>query len=65
MSREVLNLTGGYDSPLAGRSPFPKLLTQPTNPVVKLTDRKIRWIIIMEKEKGVLGTSDVARLQNV
>jgi putative transposase len=32
--------------------------------VVKLTDRKIRWII-REKEKGVLGTSDIARLQNV
>lgn len=32
--------------------------------MVKLTDRKIRWII-REKEKGVLCTSDIARLQNV
>ena len=32
--------------------------------MVKLTDRKIRWII-REKEKGVLSTFDIARLQNI
>lgn len=32
--------------------------------MVKLTDRKIRWIV-REKEKGVLSTGDIARLQNV
>lgn len=32
--------------------------------MVKLTDRKIRWII-REKSKDVLSTADIARLQNV
>ena len=32
--------------------------------MVKLTDRKIRWII-KEKSKDVLSTPDIARLQNV
>jgi putative transposase len=32
--------------------------------VVKLTDRKIRWII-REKTKGILSTNDIALLQNV
>lgn len=32
--------------------------------MVKLTDRKIRWII-EEKSKDVLSTADIARLQNV
>jgi Iron dependent repressor, N-terminal DNA binding domain len=45
-------------------SPFPKLLTQSSCSVVKLTDRKIRWII-KEKSKDVLSTADIARLQNV
>ena len=45
-------------------SPFPKLLTQSSCSVVKLTDRKIRWII-REKSKDVLCTADIARLQNV
>ena len=45
-------------------SPFPKLLTQSSCSVVKLTDRKIRWII-REKSKDVLSTAEIARLQNV
>lgn len=45
-------------------SPFPKLLTRSSCYVVKLTDRKIRWII-KEKSKDVLSTADIARLQNV
>ena len=32
--------------------------------MVKLTDRKIRWII-KEKSRDVLSTADIARLQNV
>jgi putative transposase len=32
--------------------------------VVKLTDRKVRWII-KEKSKAVLSTADIARLQNI
>lgn len=32
--------------------------------MVKLTDRKIRWII-REKTKGILSTNDIALLQNV
>ena len=45
-------------------SPIPKLLTHHSNSVVKLTDRKIRWII-REKTKGILSTNDIALLQNV
>src|SRR5215471_3094080 len=45
-------------------SPIPKLLTQSSNSVTKLSDRKIRWII-REKMKGVLSTNDIALLQNV
>ena len=32
--------------------------------MVKLTDRKIRWII-RKKSRDVLSTADIARLQNV
>ena len=46
------------------QDPFPKLLTQSSCSVVKLTDRKIRWII-REKSRDVLSTADIARLQNV
>jgi hypothetical protein len=45
-------------------SPIPKLLTQSSNSVTKLTDRKIRWIII-QKMKEILSTNDIALLQNV
>ena len=45
-------------------SPIPKLLTQSSNSVTKLTDRKIRWII-KEKMKKILSTNDIALLQNV
>lgn len=45
-------------------SPFPKLLTQSSCSVIKLTDRKMSWII-KEKSKGVLSTADMARLPNV
>lgn len=45
-------------------SPIPKLLTQSNCSVVKLTDRKIRWII-REKSTDVLSTAEVARLQHV
>ncbi|MGB6590813.1 MAG: hypothetical protein WBE68_04815, partial [Candidatus Nitrosopolaris sp.] len=45
-------------------SPIPKLLTQSSNSVTKLTDRKIRWII-REKMKETLSTNDIALLQNV
>jgi hypothetical protein len=43
---------------------LPKLLTQSSNSVTKLSDRKIRWII-REKMKEVLSTNDIALLQNV
>src|SRR5215469_2905717 len=45
-------------------SPIPKLLTQSSNSVTKLTDRRIRWII-REKIKDILSTNDIALLQNV
>src|SRR5215469_15264281 len=45
-------------------SPIPKLLTQNSYSVTKLTDRKIRWII-REKIKDILSTNDIALLQNV
>jgi len=53
-----------WESHIVINSPFPKLLTQSSCSVVKLTDRKIRWII-EEKSKDVLSTADIARLQNV
>ena len=43
---------------------IPKLLTQSSNSVSNLTDRKIRWII-REKMKEILSTNDIALLQNV
>src|SRR5215831_18598216 len=45
-------------------SPIPKLLTHNSNSVVKLTDRKIRWII-REKMMEIHSTKDIALLQNV
>jgi hypothetical protein len=45
-------------------SPIPKLLTQSSNSVTKLNDRKVWWII-REKMKDVLSTNDIALLQNV
>jgi hypothetical protein len=45
-------------------SPIPKLLTQCSNSVTKLTDRKIRWFI-SQKMKEILSTNDIALLQNV
>jgi hypothetical protein len=45
-------------------SPIPKLLTHSSSSVVKLTDRKIRWIV-REKMKEINSTKDIALLQNV
>ena len=45
-------------------SPFPKLLTQSSNSVLKSSDRKIKWII-REKMKEIPSTNDIALLQNV